>query len=113
LNSPHVRLVGVNVKQDINKIDEHWGLLDGRICKWEDVGTISRRLGVVRARKGCSLQHLVQILLTKHLKKDDDVRLSDWRRDVLKEDQIKYAILDAIASLYVALRSDSSSTSWQ
>jgi ribonuclease D len=42
------------------------------------------------------------MLLSKHLNKDDDVRLSNWNRDVLEDNQIKYAMLDAVAGLYVA-----------
>jgi ribonuclease D len=55
-----------------------------------------------RSRKGCSLQGLVKMLPSKHLNKDNDVRLSGWNWDVLKDDQVKYAVLDAVAGLYVA-----------
>ena len=41
-------------------------------------------------------------MLFKFLLKDDEVRLSDFGRDQLKQEQINYAVFDAIASFYVA-----------
>jgi hypothetical protein len=101
LNSPHICLVGNNISRDNSKIDDLGGLVDGRICKCEDLGTISCRLGVLQLHKGYSLQGLVKMLLTKHLNKDNSNQLSNWNQDILKDNQIKYVMIDAVAGLNV------------
>ena len=94
LSSPHIRLVGVSVVADINKVCKDWdGLVDKRNNNHIDLAVWARSIGVVR--QGGKMQFLVGELLNKFLDKSDNVLCSDWSCSQLTEKQIMHAGIDS------------------
>jgi hypothetical protein len=101
INSRNIIKVGRNVKNDLSKIRTDYALPQpgSDINNVVELGSYlkSRRL-VESGRDG--LQAIVAQVLRRHLPKPQDVRCSNWDKE-LSQEQTQYAALDAFASLRV------------
>lgn len=102
LQNPNIVKTGRNIRADIARLfrdfnlpetTPHAGVIElGKLCKERNI--------VKDACKG--LADLVAITLRRRLPKPDHIRISsDWDRTSLSDEQVKYATLDAYASLRV------------
>lgn len=101
LNHKHVKLVGVNIANDIRKIGRDFKLdvryiLENNIV---ELGTLANE--VLNVSQRWSLAGLVLNQLGKELEKTVDVRCSNWAHEKLSQQQIVYAAADAYAGLAV------------
>lgn len=95
MNDPSVLKVGKSIGIDKYKLEQA-----GILCRTTlDVAVYAKRTHLV-SRSSLSLQALSEKLLRRTIKKNDYVRLSDWRAP-LEADQVQYAAVDAFASLRV------------
>ncbi|KAI9249771.1 hypothetical protein BDA99DRAFT_217405 [Phascolomyces articulosus] len=98
IEDPSILKVGRNVKGDLKKLQR-----DYRIS-WNgalELGSFCRRRGAI-GRGTLGLSAICVAVLGGALRKDNDVRLSDWENhSELSQTQIKYAALDAWASFKV------------
>ncbi len=106
------KLVGVNVSADLIKIGKDFGIDDILKVAQKDrpnvinLGPFARARDVVPSGTA-SLQLLSERVLKARLEKSRQIRLSDWdKKDELEDNQMKYAALDAIASLKIFLELD-------
>jgi hypothetical protein len=95
---------GRNVGGDISKIASKYNWTEAQLAlaqtTLEELGKKAKDLSVV-ADGRASLEELTGICIKRNLPKPLDVRLSDWQVTTLSGDQIKYAALDALASLLI------------
>jgi hypothetical protein len=95
---------GFNVRGDARKFERDYGVVAARVV---ELGMMAReRVGACPGANTWSLARVCEHVLKKNLPKDK-TRMSNWERDALNPDQIKYAAMDAWASLlaYRALKS--------
>ena len=95
---------GFNVRGDAKKLIRDFGLETSRVIELSALAR-ERYEGGCPSAPSWSLARLCEHALGKTLPKDK-TRMSNWEREELKEEQIKYAAMDAWASLlvYRALR---------
>jgi len=95
---------GFNVRGDAKKLVRDFGLETSRVIELSALAR-ERYEGGCPSAPSWSLARLCEHALGKTLPKDK-TRMSNWERGELKEEQIKYAAMDAWASLlvYRALR---------
>ena len=103
-------MVGVNVSADIIKIGKDFNIRDIQQNKRQkdrtnviNLGPFARARDVVQSGS-VGLKQLCELVLKKRLDKETDTRLSRWDQNTLSDDQVKYAALDAIASLKIFLK---------
>ncbi|KAL0115559.1 hypothetical protein PUN28_010820 [Cardiocondyla obscurior] len=104
---PKVRLVGVNVKNDVWKLGRDFKEFPAQKVVQNnclDCGTYANRV----LKRSCrwSLEKLTAYLLKKKISKDPEVRMSKWHIQPLSDAQKKYAATDAYVSLllYVTIQ---------
>ena len=100
LRDVSIRKVGRNVKADSTKLKNQWGCTVTNVC---DIADVPNSQFIPRGKK--TLENFTFIALNRSLPKDPSVRLSDWESSALSAAQIKYAALDAYASLCVYRKS--------
>ncbi|KAJ4806739.1 Werner syndrome-like exonuclease [Rhynchospora pubera] len=95
------RFVGVGIHADLQKLDDDYDLevenaVDLRYLAAEKTGRpVMRQWG---------LQNLVREFMGAHIVKPRNVRLSDWSRRALTQEQIEYAAFDAFTSFEIGRR---------
>jgi hypothetical protein len=90
---------GFNVRGDARKLVRDYGLAPARVIELSALAK-ERFEGGCPSAPSWSLARLCEHVLGKTLPKDK-TRMSNWERETLSEDQIKYAAMDAWASLLV------------
>ncbi|XP_054804757.1 3'-5' exonuclease-like [Prosopis cineraria] len=89
--------VGVQVKNDIKKLRDEYGLECGNGV---DVLDVAKREWP--GRFSCSgLKHLAKELLGLEMKKNKKVTMSEWHVRDLSHEQVEYACIDAYASYWI------------
>ncbi|XP_069674868.1 3'-5' exonuclease isoform X2 [Periplaneta americana] len=99
LQHPKVKLIGVNIKNDLWKLSRDFGvtvkpLIESRVVELRDFAN-----EVLHCDQNWSLDRLVLHVLKMKLDKSDTVRKSDWNTQILSSAQENYAATDAYASL--------------
>lgn len=89
---------GLNVRGDASKLKRDFGLVTSRVIELATLA--NERFGGCPSGPSWSLARLCEHVLGKNLPKDK-TRMSNWEREELNENQIKYAAMDAWASLLV------------
>ncbi|XP_011503161.1 PREDICTED: Werner Syndrome-like exonuclease, partial [Ceratosolen solmsi marchali] len=105
LSHPKVKLVGVNIKNDIWKLTRDFKEFPGQKVvdnNCLDCGTYANKI----LKRSCrwSLEKLTAYLLEKHINKDPSVRRSKWHIHPLNSAQKLYAATDAFVSLLLYLK---------
>ncbi|PBK95300.1 hypothetical protein ARMGADRAFT_795222 [Armillaria gallica] len=100
LKNPHILKVGRNVSLDLRNLQEESGVKQP-FAGGIDIAHLAKRKGVVKNTR-IGLADLCAKVLKVHLDKDPATRISpDWHSDELSSEQLRYAALDAWASLKV------------
>lgn len=89
---------GLNMRGDASKLKRDFGLVTSRVIELATLA--NERFGGCPSGPSWSLARLCEHVLGKNLPKDK-TRMSNWEREELNENQIKYAAMDAWASLLV------------
>ena len=100
-----IHIVGVHVGGDLAKIGRDFNLervMDSRRGGNSviNLGGYARDRDVVQDGK-VSLEELTSVVLKQCIEKQPHLRYSDWNKTILDPDQVKYAALDALASLRI------------
>lgn len=103
IQHPKVKLVGLNIKNDIWKLGRDFRVSVQHIVEngCLDLAVFARN--VLHTTQSWSLANLTQHLLKQRLNKADEIRKSDWSKP-LSETQKIYAATDAYASLMCYLK---------
>ncbi|XP_015108415.1 Werner Syndrome-like exonuclease [Diachasma alloeum] len=104
LSHPRVKLVGVNIKNDIWKLGRDFKEFPAKKVVENnciDCGPLANEI----YKRSCrwSLERLTAYILKKKISKDDKVRKSKWHILPLSEEQKTYAATDAYVSLLLYL----------
>ncbi|CAG2054522.1 unnamed protein product [Timema podura] len=100
LQHPKIIFVGVNISGDFWKLSRDFGILVKPLMeKVIDLGKLANE--VLNSNQSWSLDGLVLHLFRKRLLKSEDIRISDWTRTPLSQEQENYAATDAYASLII------------
>ncbi|XP_034942437.1 Werner Syndrome-like exonuclease [Chelonus insularis] len=104
LKHPRIRIVGVNIKNDIWKLGRDFPEFPAqRVVKNNciECGVLANQV----YNRSCrwSLQRLTAFILHRKINKDKEVRVSKWHILPLSTNQKKYAATDAYVSLLVYL----------
>ncbi|CAO3656239.1 unnamed protein product [Mucor hiemalis] len=97
-------IFGKNIKGDFTRIERAF---DVNASGYIDIGTFCCERELVMTSNP-RLEVLCGYVLDARLPKDPKVRCSDWELEVLSQQQIKYAALDAWVSLKIYLKAASS-----
>mmetsp|Transcript_29129 Transcript_29129/g.49666 ORF Transcript_29129/g.49666 Transcript_29129/m.49666 type:complete len:1097 (+) Transcript_29129:786-4076(+) len=111
LTSSTFKLVGVNVSADLIKIGKDFDIRDiNRVTQKDRANVVNlglyARLRDIVQNGSVSLQQLCTLVLRTRIEKDTNIRISNWDNHELTDEQVKYAALDAIASLKIFLKLD-------
>ncbi|KAJ4787637.1 hypothetical protein LUZ62_038883 [Rhynchospora pubera] len=104
------RFVGVDVKKDLEKLEEQFGLIAGS-C-WNDLRKLAEEKTGRSDLKQADLKTLLEEFVGLYLGKSFWTRTSDWGTQVLDLEQIEYAAFDAFASCQVGHRLVSIGSVW-
>ncbi|KAF7993174.1 hypothetical protein HCN44_006234 [Aphidius gifuensis] len=104
LSHPKVKLVGINIKNDVWKLSRDFKEFPGQKVvdnNCIDCGPFANQV----YKRSCrwSLANLTAYILKKRISKDDKVRKSKWHILPLSEEQKTYAATDAYVSLILYL----------
>jgi len=103
LSHPNVRLVGVNIKNDIHKLARDFPGVDSQPILANCIDLRTQANVVLNFQRRWSMEKLVNHLLKLQINKDKRVRNSKWHVIPLSKAQLRYAAIDAYASLKLHL----------
>jgi ribonuclease D len=84
-------LDSIHIKKVVHIISSEIGVqVNGAI----ELGMLARERGVVRVTN-CALSEIITALFQCEIDKDPNIRLCDWGKDVLSDDEMNYAAIDA------------------
>nr|CAD7257133.1 unnamed protein product [Timema shepardi] len=94
LQHPKIIFVGVNISGDFWKLSRDFGILVKPLMeKVIDLGKFANE--VLNSNQNWSLDGLVQHLFGKRILKSENIRISDWTKIPLSQEQENYAATDA------------------
>nr|XP_043625874.1 Werner Syndrome-like exonuclease [Erigeron canadensis] len=99
LLNPRFTFVGVEVEKDIEKLKNEYGL---DCAKNADIRAATIRKWPSMYYRKPGLKHLARDVVNLHMEKPLNVCRSNWDAQVLTEDQVHYACIDAYASYKIA-----------
>ncbi|KAI3981100.1 hypothetical protein MKX01_032240 [Papaver californicum] len=96
-----VTFIGVGITQDIAKLDRDYGL---KCWSVTELGLLADRVYGTQQFGGGGLVSLMRQIVGVRIEKPEHVTRSNWGRNILNTEQIKYATIDAYASFEIGSR---------
>ncbi|GAB2227900.1 hypothetical protein Droror1_Dr00009728 [Drosera rotundifolia] len=95
--------VGVGIGSDVEKLEEDYGVWVERVV---ELGVLAEERGVDGVRRGAGLREMAMEVLGVDVVKPRWITMSRWDNEVLSDEQIGYAAVDAYASFEIGVRLD-------
>ncbi|KAK6120439.1 hypothetical protein DH2020_045817 [Rehmannia glutinosa] len=99
LSDDNCTFVGVGVKQDLEKLNEDYGI--GSHARAMELGWLAADVYDRKGLKYAGLKQLANLVLGKEMQKPKRVTLSNWASSWLMDKQVRYACLDAFVSFEI------------
>lgn len=97
LGDPRWRFAGVGIAGDLKRLAEDYGLA---VATAVDVSRVAAEEGKTRVNAG--LKEVAKAVLGWEVEKPKEVTLSRWDKEVLDDNQVQYACVDAFLSYMIA-----------